>query len=152
MKPMVIETPNAVNEAPVRKARVRKDKVETVTMTVPAVSGRKVKVTAPVLKVVDVVVSTGKTHRKAKAVIVVPVKKVYPIQIRHLASPVQPKGKKALVGSDTKTLCGRVVVKQMTRVAYPLSGRTVAECPECSSNSHENNAFEIVRSAANKAK
>lgn len=90
--------------------------------------------------------------RKAKAVIVVPVKKVYPIQIRHLASPVQPKGKKALVGSDTKTLCGRVVVKQMTRVAYPLSGRTVAECPECSANSHENNAFEIVRSAASKAK
>lgn len=91
--------------------------------------------------------TTGVEHktrsRTSKVAVVVPTKKVYPIQIRHLRG-VQPKGRKALVGNDTLTICGRVVVKQMTRVKPP-TGATVSLCPQCEVNTHENQAFEIVR-------
>lgn len=88
------------------------------------------------------VVAKARRVRKAKITIVEePLKN--PIQIRHLRSEVQPKGKKALVGVDTLTVCGRVVVKQMTRVKPP-TGRTVKVCPHCVEEGHEDTAFTIT--------
>lgn len=101
-----------------------------------------------------------KKVRSAKAkVVIVPEKKVYPIQIRHIRSEIQPSGKFALVGTDTVTACGRIVVKQMTRKSPP-TGKTVVVCPHCMEpEAHQDKAFQIVRGqvkllavAANKAK
>jgi hypothetical protein len=100
-----------------------------------------------------------KPVRKAKAkVVIVPEKPKNPIQIRHIRAEVQPAGKYALVGSDTVTDCGRIVVKQMTRV-NPPTGATVQVCPHCMEHGHEDKSFQIVRGqvkllavAANKAK
>lgn len=87
--------------------------------------------------------------RKAKAkVVIVPAKKVYPIQIRHIRAEVQPAGKFALVGTDTVTDCGRIVVRQMTRKsAEGMSGKTVVVCPHCVERGHNDRAFQIVRGA-----
>ncbi len=99
-----------------------------------------------------------KKVRTAKAkVVIVPVKPKNPIQIRHIRAEVQPSGKYALVGSDTVTDCGRIVVRQMTRKsAGGMSGKTVVACPHCLERGHEDKAFQIVRGtlrlAANKAK
>lgn len=81
-----------------------------------------------------------KSLRKAKVAVVIKPKN--PIQIRHIRG-VQPKGRKALVGTDKLTICGRIVCQQMTRVKVP-TGLTVKVCPECVDNTHENEAFEIV--------
>lgn len=62
-----------------------------------------------------------------------------PIQIRHLYA-----GNKGLIGTDVRTVCKRIVCKQMTR-KNPPTGKTVEVCPECVDNTHPNAAFEIVR-------
>jgi hypothetical protein len=74
-----------------------------------------------------------------------------PVQVRHLRSEIQPKGKKALTGVDTMTVCGRVVVKQMTRVKAP-TGRTVKPCQKCLEKLEGSVAFTPTSAAANKAK
>jgi hypothetical protein len=62
------------------------------------------------------------------------------IQIRHARAAQAPKFTRKLIGNDAWTVCGRVVVKQMTRVDASKSN-----CPECEDKTHSNIVFEIVR-------
>jgi hypothetical protein len=62
------------------------------------------------------------------------------IQIRHARAAQAPKFTRKLIGNDAWTVCGRVVVKQMTRV-----DASKANCPECEERTHSNIVFEIVR-------
>lgn len=110
--------------------------------------GKPTRTTKIAFGVEDAEAKPTKVRRNRKAVVVVepPAKPKNPIQIRHQRAGIQPAGKYALVGTDTVTDCGRIVVKQMTRANLGnLTGKTVVACPHCLQGGHRDRAFQIVR-------